>query len=503
MDASVELACVGLLLVYLAWVPLPFGSNVEGAFLPLVLPPLVICAVAAAVRMRAPHRFSFPAPFRIWLSGGAAFVAVIILQLIPLPPAVMAVTSAERAGIWNRALQVASLGGTAAPVDAARPLSLDPPATLHELFRVLALIAVFVAAALLVHNRRRRLAFALALSGSAIFQALYGVHEAALRRYAIWGWPNSLIFNRVTGTFVNPNHFGHYLAIVLPLAVYLGASAWHRAGASTDSAGTHMATLVEKHFPVFAVSILASLACVGAIMLSQSRGAMLAVVGAFSVSAAILYTTREPVSRPVRRGRRKRARIRHSVVVAIVTGAVAVAATVGIGVFLGRERTIDRFQDRSFSERGGRRAEIGTAVQLWRRFPVLGAGAGTFESVVSMVQRTELGSIYQHAHDDYAEIAATTGILGFTAACGSFAVGMFLLLRAMLAGNVRVSWSGNAFTLAAVTSLAVASMHALFDFNFFIPANAATIAAIAGAGVAIQVTDPKTRLEGSAAAHRE
>ena len=49
-----------------------------------------------------------------------------------------------------------------------------------------------------------------------------------MERYAIWGWVNRLIFNRVTGTFVNPNHFAHYVAIVLPLALFLAAVAWHR-----------------------------------------------------------------------------------------------------------------------------------------------------------------------------------------------------------------------------------------------------------------------------------
>ena len=41
--------------------------------------------------------------------------------------------------------------------------------------------------------------------------------------------------------------------------------------------------------------------------------------------------------------------------------------------------------------------------------------------------------------------------------------------------------------MAALTSLTIASVHALFDFNFFIPANPATLAAIAGAAVAAQL----------------
>ena len=45
------------------------------------------------------------------------------------------------------------------------------------------------------------------------------------------------------------------------------------------------------------------------------------------------------------------------------------------------------------------------------------------------------------------------------------------------------SWRRCAFQAAALTSLTVAMVHALFDFNFFIPANPATLAALLGAAV--------------------
>jgi hypothetical protein len=47
-----------------------------------------------------------------------------------------------------------------------------------------------------------------------------------------------------------------------------------------------------------------------------------------------------------------------------------------------------------------------------------------------------------------------------------------------------MSWRRRAFKAAALTSVAIAMIHALVDFNFFIPANPITLAAIAGAAVA-------------------
>src|SRR6266568_2853430 len=51
--SAAELASRGLLLAYLCWLPLPFGSVTERAQLPLVIGALVICAMAAFARAAA------------------------------------------------------------------------------------------------------------------------------------------------------------------------------------------------------------------------------------------------------------------------------------------------------------------------------------------------------------------------------------------------------------------------------------------------------------------
>src|SRR6059058_5301180 len=58
--AAAELVCRGLLLLYLCWLPLPFGSVTERAQLPLIVGALVICAMAA-VSVRGEWR---PSPWR-------------------------------------------------------------------------------------------------------------------------------------------------------------------------------------------------------------------------------------------------------------------------------------------------------------------------------------------------------------------------------------------------------------------------------------------------------
>jgi O-antigen ligase len=152
----------------------------------------------------------------------------------------------------------------------------------------------------------------------------------------------------------------------------------------------------------------------------------------------------------------------------------------GLAAYLGTQRTIARFEstDAEVSTLGGRRTGIEAALRVWRVFPLFGSGAGTFADVVSMGQDADVEKLYRHAHDDYAEAAATVGIFGvlFGAA---FLVGIVQAFR-----RESPSWRARAFTVAALTSVTIAAVHALFDFNFYIPANAATLAAIAGAAVA-------------------
>ena len=91
-------------------------------------------------------------------------------------------------------------------------------------------------------------------------------------------------------------------------------------------------------------------------------------------------------------------------------------------------------------------------------------------------------------------IAATAGAIGFLAAVAAL-FGGYVSLARMTFGEAasELSWPRRAYQAAALTSLTVAMVHALVDFNFFIPSNAATLAAILGAAVSVVDRDRRTR----------
>jgi O-antigen ligase len=470
-----ELACLALFFCWLVFLPLPFGSVVPAARLPLIAVPLALCTVAALVRLYATRdRTNTAQPTRAWLisgSGALLFLGVIALQLVPLPRGVLRLLSPESESIWSAASRLIALaGGTPR---AYWPVSVDPAATKLELFRMGALLAAFATAAMLIRTHARRQVLAFAIGAAAVFEVLYGIREAALKRYAIWGWVNKLIFDRVTGTFVNPNHFAHYLAIALPMGLFVAAVLWHRAGGSETPLVRRFLAVLEAAIIRFGLAIAAVIACIAGILLSQSRGGLLSLGAGLFLVAAMLP------------GRR---------IARISFGAVAgVIAIVAITLFFGPERTVRRFGE-SDDSLAGRRIGIAAAHGVWQRFPLLGSGAGTFERVVSLEQQGDPTKMFHHAHNDYAEIAATTGAVGFTVAMVALLGGYGTLVR-MTFGAQRgeISWSRRAFQAAALASLSIAMIHALIDFNFFIPANPATLAAIAGAAVASLDHDRRTR----------
>ena len=461
-----EIICFTLLLAYLVWVPLPFGSASDSALSPLVLPPLVLAAAAAILASRR-GALALTRAGRLWTAGALLFMAFIALQLVPLPRPLLRVISPESARLWGRADHVAVLAG--AGDVSMHPISVDPAATALQLFRVAAYAGAFVTAMFIARTKNRRMALTVVLAVMVIFEAVYAIREAALQRYAIWGWKNTLIFNRATGTFVNPNHFAHYAAIILPLGVFLCAYAWHTAAPAGAPLRRRLVMLIERRFFLLGLGSAAIVAGAAAILVAQSRGAMLVTVAGFATVGALASGRRHAAARAG----------------LIVFAVIAVFA--GVFLVMGRAKESKHLGESHSTSWQGRRSSVLSALRIWTDFPLFGSGAGTFESLSPRVQDGDGQLIQNHAHNDYAETLATTGAIGFLLCFVPLLGGTAALARAAFgAGASQSSWRRRAFYAAALTSIAIALAHALIDFNFYIPANPVTLAAIAGAAASVR-----------------
>jgi O-antigen ligase len=210
-----------------------------------------------------------------------------------------------------------------------------------------------------------------------------------------------------------------------------------------------------------------------AVVLSQSRGGVLAL--SFEAAVALLLFWRP-------RGHRRRD----------WTVVLFALAALGAVLAVGWRPLAARFGD--FNQRdpsvAGRLAVDRAAVRMWRDYPIVGTGLGTFATVYPGYAQFHSGKRFDHAHNDYAETLVETGLLG--AACALFFllayVGGFWRRLRSEPPPVRVQKAAFVATLGLL-------FHAGYDFQFHCPANALLFFFLVAAASA--------RLQSGASRHRQ
>jgi O-antigen ligase len=234
------------------------------------------------------------------------------------------------------------------------------------------------------------------------------------------------------GPFANRNHFAGFAELVLPMSLVpllLGR--------------------VRRDRRVI-VGILAVIP-LSAILLAASRGGVISLLAelAFLLLVVVL----------------RRAGGRHLYVGGLVL--LAAFATVS---WLGVNQMLSRFSSlQSLEVTHSKRASMRHGA--WKIFldhPILGTGLGTLQQVYPPYETLYDGRIVNHAHNDYMEALAETGIMGGLC-CAWFLGAVFL-------GALRhLQDEGNSFAntlrLCGWTGCCGLLVHSLVDFNLHIPSN--------------------------------
>jgi O-antigen ligase len=235
------------------------------------------------------------------------------------------------------------------------------------------------------------------------------------------------------GPYVNRNHFAGFAELVIPIAlVPLILGKVRR----------------ERRFVVGLFALIP----IGALLLSASRGGIVAfgVELLFLVSIVLL----------------QRAGSKH-----LLTGGVVLVAALSLVSWLGVKQVLSRFGSlQTLEVQENKRASMRHGA--WRIFldhPVLGTGLGTFQTVYPPYETLYDGRIVNHAHNDYLEALAETGILG--GLCCAWFMGVILLAGLHSLQEPSISFA-SAFRLAGLMGCCGVLVHSLVDFNLHIPANA-------------------------------
>jgi O-antigen ligase len=383
------------------------------------LPLLGLSIIALFRRPIAPQ-----ARLPLALAAGAALL--VLLQLVPLPPAVW--TQFPGRGFVIETFELTGIGL------GWMPISLDPGATLRSFLSLLAPIAIFLAVSSIDSGGRRVLSllvvgFALAGVVLGLVQLMQGP-DSGLRFYAITNPGHSV------GFFANRNHHAALLYAAVPFA-----AAW------TIS----LAAEKRRAGPLGAVSGgLALAALLLGLALTLSRAGAVLGLSALLLSGSLL-------------GRTLSRRPRRSAAFALVMAA-SIAAILAVHHAL--PGLVARFEVAAIDDH--RFDILAITLTAAKQFSPMGSGFGTFQAVYLMYDRPDalLTAYVNHAHNDWAELWLEGGWL-FALAAAAFLVWFARASRAVWRAPADPPASfdlDTALGRAASISVGLLLLHSLVDY---------------------------------------
>ncbi len=362
-----------------------------------------------------------------------ALLAVAAVQLVPLPLWLVRVLSPARAALSG------ALEAFEAPARAAT-LSVAPAASWEWSITLLGLIVTYLLVRQLVYRfEMRPWLVAAPLIAVATIESLLGLLQAASGATLIVG---------ATGSYANRNHFAGLLEMCLPFAV-MGAAGLLG----------HGNVFARRHTPLGPALGASGLLLCAAVMLlavvsSLSRMGFIATLGGLAVMGSLALARGRGGAR------------RWLPAVAMILAAVAAF------VLLPTDQLIARFSDLS----GGEQVSANSRALIWAdtvrligAYPLFGCGLGGYESALQPYKTVAPALTVDYAHNDYLQLLAELGILGFVPL-------MFLVVviyARALRHSMRLVRGPDAYLAMAVAGgLTAIAIHSLADFNLYIPANA-------------------------------
>lgn len=353
-------------------------------------------------------------------------------------------------------IQLLPLGGAGVSGDllafpAVSSLSLDPYATRLFIVQLCVYVVFFSASLTFLENQSRQkiMVFTIITFGSVM--AFFGIIQSLTNTN-----PNSILGMRESpgafpfATFVNRHHFAAFMNMVIGLTLGL------LYGNSTKR---------DKR-----LLLIISLTLMGiAMMFTGSRGGILSLFGV--VAFVILLNLTDKKSDPVADPTEKKAFKLQKNFLLVGSGLLLILILIGSASFFGGESSVVRGigLDSQSDISNGRAHFWKTTLQIISHNPIFGAGFDAFGVAFTRYDTWNGFQRVEQAHNDYLQILADAGILGFIC----LAAFIYFLFKQ---GLRIVSQSDDRFrTGAAVGALAGCFgilIHSFFDFPLRTPSNA-------------------------------
>jgi len=366
------------------------------------------------------------------------FFILIVLQLIPLPAGILKFISPHTEALLSQTREGLSyiFGDN---LIRSFTISINPYATKGKLVLYLSFAAFFIVASNYLVSRKQLKKYFWIIFAVASIQSLIGIVQYI-------GVGN---LHAASGTYVNPNHFGGLLLLIIPLALgyilYLGQSRGGGRGI--------FHTMVNSAFSNQMLLFFATCLMGTALIMSQSRGAILSALASLAIFYVLFSWKKQNRSG-----------------LFFITVFIAIIAIYSI--WIGLDPVIEKFSETT--ETLPKRTSIWEdTASIIKDFPIFGTGLGTYSLSFSLYKDvTFWPKIIQHAHNDYLELLSETGIVGFLLIMWGI-IGFYKKVISQIIHNAFEKDPLRYFLMLGCISGSLGMMvHVITDFNFQIPANA-------------------------------
>jgi O-antigen ligase len=257
------------------------------------------------------------------------------------------------------------------------------------------------------------------------------------------------------GPFVNTNHFAGFVELVAPLGLALLSFPSRRR---------------EREHVI--LLLLFTIVPVGAVFLSASRAGIIVLVLEFALLAFLSRVHQM----------RKKQLLRVTAIGLLAGGMI---------LWLGVTRALERFELLAH-EGVSRELRVAMYEDTWRIFrdhPWTGSGLGTLIAVYPRYASFYNGTTVDHAHNDFLELLADTGLIG--GLCGVFFIGV-LFRQGFVNFRIAIGGAERALIVGPLVACLGLLLHSLVDFNLHIPSNALIFLLLA----CMSVTEPVCQRHG-------
>jgi len=365
------------LLVLLIWIPIPLGSNRPWAWSIVEFYSFLLLLIWL-IRFAPHYSFEKIKNYRSLLLVFGFVQLWVFIQQIPLPLELLQLIDEDKAELFR--IAGAEKGS----------LSLDPTATYVQLLKGLSYFSILFLTLVLTDTEKRlkHLVYVMIITG--IIQASYGIILVLTKSdHLLFASPRSV--DLATGSFMYRNHFANFLMLTLSLGI--GMMVGRLSSSRQKKAKQQLLSLINTIFSTKALLRVGLIFMVIALVLSRSRMGNTAFFASMTLCSlfALMFMTNKTKG------------------LIWLFGSLFIIDVLIVSSWFGLEKVQERIAATSSEQETRDEVDL-YGLELVKKYPMAGTGAGSFYSSFQSVQGPGIKSYYDYAHNEYLQFSIEYGL---------------------------------------------------------------------------------------------